>query len=129
MLLRSLAPVFCLEVPLFARHVQARNRDRLNPSLPTGIGRLNVCRHTRDLVPWPLVHYHHSLQTPVKRGPQYTDTFVDTHKPHGSRISLEMTAVQGHHRFDRRMYTQKGCKCVVRSRRVSYLFRIITLGR
>ena len=82
-------PVFCLEVPLFARHVQARNRlcrDRLNPSLPSGtVGRLGD-----TLVIFFPALCQHSLEMAVDTPLQYADNVHSQTLPLGSRVRLEV---------------------------------------
>lgn len=98
-------PVFCLEVPLFVRHVQARNRlcrDRLNPSLPSGtVGRLGD-----TLVIFFPALCQHSLEMAVNAPLQYTDTVNLRTLPLGSRGRLEAvhmstTAIHEHYHIDR----------------------------
>lgn len=98
-------PVFCLEVPHFVRHVQARSRlcrDRLNPSLPSG-----VTGRVRDtLVGLYPACCQHSLETAVNAALQYTDTVNPRTHPLGSggrleAVHMSMTAIHEHYHIDR----------------------------
>lgn len=117
-------PVFCLEDPLFVRHVQARNRlcrNRLNPSLPSSTtGRLGD-----TLVSLFPAFCQHSLEMALNAPLQYTDTIYSQTLPLGSRVRLEavhmsMIATQEHYHIERQEDMRSiGWACVVALRQAS----------